>query len=201
MLVFFNVCAPPYILLRQHLSRFYNTGPLIPFKLSLARQQKICNLPGKEESVQVELEYQLYIGAKPEQVWQALIADEGVRQVFFGCTLRSSFRVGDEYAYVGPGNVGEETVHVYGHVLAFEPGRRFSYTEHPGPSYYENHAELQTRVTFELDPVGECTKLTLTNDNWNAGHPSYDKAREAWPIVISNLKSYVETGSALDLGW
>lgn len=149
----------------------------------------------------MDLTYDYYIAAKPEKVWHALVSDEGVKQIFFGCTIRSSFRVGDDYAYVGPGKDGDETVHVYGKVLAFEPNKTFSYTEHPGPSYYDNHAELETRVTFTLEPVGECTKLSLVNDCWPADHPGYENAKNAWSVVMSNIKSYVETGKTLDLGW
>lgn len=149
----------------------------------------------------MDLIYHYYIAAKPEDVWQILISDEAVRQVFFGSTIRSSFEVGDDYAYVGPGNDGDETVHVYGKVLAFEPNRTFSYSEHPGPSYHANHAELETRITFSLEPVGECTKLTLVNDHWPDNHPAYEKTQETWPVVMSNIKTYAEMGKTLDLGW
>lgn len=149
----------------------------------------------------MDLTYHYYIAANPQDVWQALVSDEGVKNIFFGCTLRSSFQIGSDYAYVGPGNDGSETVHVYGKVLAFEPERKFSYSEHPGPSYHENHGDLETRVTFTLEPVGACTKLTLVNDRWTQDHPSYENTQETWPVVMSNIKTYVETGKTLDLGW
>lgn len=149
----------------------------------------------------MELKYVVYIGAKPEEVWQAFISPEGTKAIFFGCILDSTFEVGAPYAYIGPGNDGDETVHVYGNVLAFEPNKLMSYTEHPGPSYRENHAELETRVTLTLEPVGNSTKITLVNDQWPADHPSYENTKESWPIILSNVKSYVETGKTLDLGW
>ncbi|WP_438447299.1 SRPBCC family protein [Gorillibacterium sp. sgz5001074] len=149
----------------------------------------------------MDLVYTLYIGATPEQVWDVLVSDEGVRAVFFGCTIRSGMKAGDDLAYVGPGNDGDETVHVYGKLLEVEPGRVFSYLEHPGPSYYSNHEELETRVTFTLDPVGGCTKLVLVNDKWAEGHPSYANTQEHWPMILSNIKTYAETGKTLDFGW
>ncbi|MNE97196.1 hypothetical protein D3C80_1955070 [compost metagenome] len=76
-----------------------------------------------------------------------------------------------------------------------------SYTEHPGPSYYENHEELETRVTFSLEPVGSSTKVTLVNDKWPDSHPGYNKASDSWIYIISNLKTLAETGKTLDLGW
>ncbi|WP_409343971.1 SRPBCC family protein [Paenibacillus sp. MBLB4367] len=149
----------------------------------------------------MDLKYVMYIGASPEQVWQAFISPEGTKAVFFGCILDSTFEVGAPYAYIGPGNDGDQTVHVYGNVLAFEPNKRMSYTEHPGPSYRDNHAELETRVTLTLEPVGTSTKLTLVNDNWPADHPSYENTKESWPMILSNMKTYAETGKTLDFGW
>jgi len=149
----------------------------------------------------MELKYVFYIDAEPAKVWDALITPEGTRHTFFGCVIRSTFRVGEPYAYVGPGQDGDETVHVYGNILAFEPNKIFSYTEHPGPSYHANHAELEARITFTLEPAGKCTKLTVVHDRWTPGHPSVAKADESWWMMLSNIKTYVETGKTLDLGW
>jgi len=142
-----------------------------------------------------------YIGALPDKVWELLIEPEGCRQLFFGSVLESSFEIGEPYAYVGPGNDGERTVHVYGNIIAFEPGKQISFSEHPGPSYYANHAELETRVTISFEQVGNSTKLTLVNDQWPDNHPSYEKTGDSWALIISNLKSLAETGRTLDLGW
>ncbi|WP_248929166.1 SRPBCC family protein [Paenibacillus hamazuiensis] len=148
-----------------------------------------------------DLRYELYIGAAPEAVWHALTSPEGTKAIFFGSVLKSTFEAGAPYEYVGPGNDGEETVHVYGKILEFEPYRIMSMTEHPGPSYRENHAELETRVTLTLETVGNCTKVTLVNDQWPDNHPSYENTKSSWPMILSSLKSFVETGKALDFGW
>lgn len=149
----------------------------------------------------MDLHYDFYIAATPEEVWHVLISDEGVSAIFWGCTIRSTFQVGEELAYVGPGNDGDQTVHVYGKLLEFEPNRIISYLEHPGPSYRENHADLETRVTITLEPVGKCTKLTLINDQWQEDHPSYASTSLHWPMILSNIKTYAETGKTLDLGF
>lgn len=146
----------------------------------------------------MDLHFVTYIDAKPEDVWHVLVSDEGVSKTFYGCTIRSTFQVGDELAYVGPGNDGDKTVHVYGKLIEFEPNRIISFLEHPGPSYYANHAELETRVTITLEPVGACTKLSLVNDQWPANHPAYENTRQNWSMILSNIKTYVETGKTLD---
>lgn len=149
----------------------------------------------------MDLKYVIYVGAKPEDVWQVFVSPEATKAIFFGCILKSTFEIGSPYEYIGPGAEGEETVHVYGTVLAYEPYRLMSYTEHPGPSYRENHAELKTRVTLTFETVGTSTKLTLVNDQWPEDHPSYENTKESWPMILSNLKSFVETGKTLDFGW
>jgi uncharacterized protein YndB with AHSA1/START domain len=148
----------------------------------------------------MDLKYVFYIAAKPEDVWEILVSPEGTKKTFYGSTIRSTFKVGDPIAYVGPGNDGDETVHVYGKILAFEPNKIFSFTEHPGPSYYPNHAELETRVTFTLEPVGQCTKLTLVNDHWPEQHPSHCNADQGWWMILNNIKTLAETGRTLNLG-
>ncbi|QJD86132.1 SRPBCC family protein [Cohnella herbarum] len=149
----------------------------------------------------MELKYVLYVGATPDKVWQALVSPEGTKAIFFGSTLLSTFEVGSSYEYVGPGNDGDETVHVYGTILVFEPNKVFSTTEHPGPSYNPDHARLQTRVTITLEPVGGTTRLTLVNDQWSDNHPSFERTSENWPYILSNIKTYAESGKALDYGW
>jgi len=142
-----------------------------------------------------------YIGAARERIWDILTKPEYVKQIFFGSVLQSTFETGSSFQYVGPGNDGDETVHVYGTVLAFEPCRMMSFLEHPGPSYYDNHAELESRITMTLETVGDCTKLVLVNDQWTDNHPSQAKTPESWPVVLSNIKTLAETGKTLNFGW
>ena len=142
-----------------------------------------------------------YIGATPEKVWDTLIGPEGTRAIFFDCLFQSELTPGSKFAYVGPGNDGEETVHVYGEIIDIDPGRMMSVIEHPGPSYYENHAELTSRITYTLEAVGETTKLTLVNDQFTENHPSFERSEDNWAVVVSNLKSYAETGKTLNFGW
>lgn len=149
----------------------------------------------------MELKYEFYIGAEQDKVWDILVSDEGVRQTFFGCVIESTFEPGAPFKYVGPGKYGDNTVHVYGTILAHEPRSVLSYLEHPGPSYHANHEELESRVTFTLETVGKCTKLTLVNDRYSEDHPSYENAKSHWWMILSNIKTLAETGKTLDFGW
>ncbi|OPA76221.1 polyketide cyclase [Paenibacillus selenitireducens] len=148
----------------------------------------------------MNLKYEFYINAEPEAVWHALVSPEGTRNIFYGCVLESSFKVGEPFAYIGPGNDGDQTVHVYGTIVGYEENKMMSCIEHPGPSYYPNHEELQSRMTYTLDKVGQCTKLTLINDEWSDNHPSMKTTESHWWMILSNIKTYVETGKTMDFG-
>ncbi|MFC9560092.1 SRPBCC domain-containing protein [Agromyces sp. NPDC056965] len=145
-----------------------------------------------------DFEMTLFVAAVPDRVWDAITGEEGSRAVMWGSALQGELAPGARYEYVGPGQDGDETVHVYGEVLQAVPGAILQLTEHPGPTYRENHAELRSRMTWRLEPAGESlTKLTFTNDEWSEGHPAESETSDTWPLVLSSFKSWVETGRAL----
>jgi uncharacterized protein YndB with AHSA1/START domain len=147
-----------------------------------------------------DFEMTVYIKADPQVVWDAITGDEGSRAVMWGSVFRGDLVPGGRYEYVGPGRAGDDTVHVYGDVLQAEPGVVLQLTEHPGPIYRDNHAELTSRMTWRLEAAGAgLTKLTFTNDEWSEGHPAQAETDETWPMVLSSLKSWVETGEAIPL--
>ncbi|GAB6992249.1 SRPBCC domain-containing protein [Paenibacillus pini] len=149
----------------------------------------------------MELKYEFYIGATPKRVWDILVTPEGTRQIFFGSILDSTFEEGAPFQYVGPGNDGDETVQVYGKILKYKEQELLSFLEHPGPSYHQNHEELESRLTMKLEVVGDCTKLTLINDQWSENHPSIESTKQNWWMILSNIKTLAETGKILDFGW
>ncbi|GAA2043998.1 SRPBCC domain-containing protein [Agromyces tropicus] len=140
----------------------------------------------------------LYLAADPERVWAAITGDEGNRAVMWGSVLRGTLAPGERIEYVGPGEDGDETVHVYGEVLEAEAPRRLRVTEHPGPTYRDDHAELTSRMTWDLEPAGDgLTRLTFTNDRWSDDNPARGHSVGTWPHVLSSWKSWIETGRAL----
>lgn len=152
------------------------------------------------ETTTQDFEMTIYIKADPLVVWNAITSEEGSRAVMWGSALRGDLVPGGHYEYVGPGNSGDETVHVYGDVLQAEPGAVLQLIEHPGPVYRENHADLTSRMTWRLESAGiGLTRLTFTNDEWSEGHPSMAETAATWPLVLSSLKSWVETGEAITL--
>jgi len=147
-----------------------------------------------------ELRYDFYIGATPDKVWEHLISPAYTKQIYYGSVIRSSFKVGELLEYIGPGADGDNTLHVYGEILEFSPQKALRFTHQVGPSYLKGGDNYKSRISWLLEPVGGSTKLTLIHDNWDLDDPSYAGSDTAWPQIMSNTKTLIETGKTLDLG-
>jgi DNA-binding transcriptional ArsR family regulator/uncharacterized protein YndB with AHSA1/START domain len=60
-------------------------------------------------------------------------------------------------------------------------------------------AEPRSTATFDLEPVGEQTKLTVTHSGFQAGSVIFPDIKEGWPKVMSWLKSFLESGRWKDV--
>ena len=47
---------------------------------------------------------------------------------------------------------------------------------------------------FELEPQGELVKLTVVHDHFEPGSVVAQMVSKGWPLVVSSLKSLLETG-------
>ncbi|MCH5583864.1 SRPBCC domain-containing protein [Shimazuella sp. AN120528] len=145
----------------------------------------------------MDLKYEIYIDGTLEQVWSVLVDPKFVKEIYYGSVIESTFQVGDSLAYVGPGADGDRTVHVYGNILAYEPTKKLSFTHYTGKAYNPDTEKYESRITYQLEKVGEVVKLTLVHDQWKPNDPSYEGSKSFWPIGLSMMKSLVETGKTL----
>jgi uncharacterized protein YndB with AHSA1/START domain len=65
----------------------------------------------------------------------------------------------------------------------------------------EAREEKHTRVTFEIEPIGEVTRLTVTHDRLEPGSEMLHGITEGWPKVLSSLKTLMEAGRPLPQLW
>ena len=139
--------------------------------------------------------YVSYIATTPEKLWKALTKPEFTAQYWFGMRLasESDWRVGSRFTALRsdgtPGDVGE--------VLECDPPRRLSLTYRPGDERVRH--EAPSRVTYELEPLGKEVRLTVTHDGFEEGSQLFEGVRVFWPQLLSSLKSFLETGAALDV--
>ena len=52
-------------------------------------------------------------------------------------------------------------------------------------------------MTFEIEPVADMVRLTVTHEDLEEGSEMQRKISQGWPRVLSSLKSLLETGRAL----
>jgi len=138
--------------------------------------------------------YVTYIATTPEKLWQALTDGAFTRQYWFGTTVESDWGHGSRVIFRAGGEV-----HDTGAVLECVPYRRLSYSWQV--EFHEVfRREKPSRVTFELEPTaGAEVKLTVTHDEFEPGSKVHAAVRNGWPLILSSLKSLLETGHASTL--
>ena len=135
--------------------------------------------------------YVIYIASTPEKLWQALTDGTFTRQYWFGTSVESDWSPGSRVIFRSGGEL-----HDTGEVLDWVPYRRLSYSWR-----VEFHdvfrREKPSRVTFELEPTGgHEVRLTVTHDEFEPGSKVHAAVRNGWPMILSSLKSLLETGRA-----
>jgi uncharacterized protein YndB with AHSA1/START domain len=88
-------------------------------------------------------------------------------------------------------------LHISGEVIECDPPRKLTVT------FNVNWPELieklgPTLVTYEIEPVGEAVRLTMTESHDRPlGDDILEGGRQGWPAILSSLKSVLETGAPL----
>ena len=150
--------------------------------------------------------YQVYIKAPAERIWAAITSSEWTQRYGYGGETELDLRPGGTYrAFASPEMKahGVPDVVVDGEVIEADPPRRLVMTWHPiwDP---ETAAEPPTRLSYEIEPgEGDVCKVTLVHET--TGSPRVDAmitgsiegAGGGWPFVLSDLKTLLETGTAL----
>jgi len=137
--------------------------------------------------------YVTYIRAPAQRVWDALTDPETNKAFWSGYSQQSTWRVGADYSIVDGAGKAWDT----GKVLAFDPPKHLSVTW-----LHQNDAALtaegHSTASFDLEPAGEgLTKLTVTHTMPLTRSKLIAAVSTGWPMVLSSLKSLLETGKAL----
>jgi uncharacterized protein YndB with AHSA1/START domain len=134
------------------------------------------------------LQFVFYIAVKPEKLWGGLFSAESNRIIFMGANFEADLKPGGSMKWIGSGADGKPTTFVKGEILRSEPPKLLQYTFQLGQS------PLKSRVTVELEPETEATKLTIRHDQWEEGDPAYAFCSDGWARILSRLKTLLETG-------
>jgi uncharacterized protein YndB with AHSA1/START domain len=136
--------------------------------------------------------YVTYIATTPEKVWKALIDGELTRQYWQGENV-SDWKTGSAWKHVRPDAGG--TVRVVGEVVESVPNKRLVLTW-ANPSDEADRAQ-HARVAIDIENTGEMVRVTITHDELSP--EMLRSISGGWPLVLSSMKSLLETGRPLDV--
>lgn len=136
--------------------------------------------------------FEIYIKTTPERLWQA-ITDPDLRAKYsFGVATESDWSVGS--AYRSRPRQAPDVLITEGENLEVDPPLRLVQSFR---AMWSDDVEAAgtSRVTWDIEPVGDSCRLTLTHDELpeNANEELYG----GWPMVLSGLKTLLETGEFL----
>jgi uncharacterized protein YndB with AHSA1/START domain/DNA-binding transcriptional ArsR family regulator len=149
----------------------------------------LTGLKHRLEDKTMQKVFEIYIKTTPECLWQAITDTEMRRKYTFGAVVTSDWKPGSRYQ-----GRGHENLIFEGENLEVDPPRRLvqSFTALWGEDV---KSEGTSRVTWEIEPVGDSCRLTVIHDQLR--EDANDQLYGGWPMVLSGLKTLLETGEML----
>jgi uncharacterized protein YndB with AHSA1/START domain len=150
-------------------------------------------LSGLKNALEERMEkvFEIYIKTTPERLWEAITDSEMRSKYNFGVRIKSDWTAGSLYEQSSPDGtrvLGE------GENLVVDPPRRL--VQNMRALWSEDvKKEGTSRVTWEIEPVGDSCRLTVTHDQLREG--AHDEVYGGWPMILSGLKTLLETGELL----
>jgi uncharacterized protein YndB with AHSA1/START domain/DNA-binding transcriptional ArsR family regulator len=142
-----------------------------------------------EESM--EKVFEIYIRTSPERLWEAITNPDIRARYQFGVGCHSEWTPGSSFTMEHPNRsdpLGQ------GVNLEVDPPRRLVQTMVAlwGEDVV---SEGTSRVTWEIEPVGDSCRLTVVHDQLREG--ANPQLYGGWPMILSGLKTWLETGQEL----
>ena len=135
--------------------------------------------------------FETYIKATPERLWDAITDPELRAKYSFGVKTDSDWTNGSSYKSSVPGVVDIAE----GENVEVDPPRRLVQSFRALWSD-EVKGVGTSRVTWEIEPVGSSCRLRVIHDQLADGANS--ELYGGWPMILSGLKTLLETGELLD---
>ena len=138
--------------------------------------------------------YVTYIRSTPPKVWQALTDSELTKQ-YWGHRNVSDWSVGSAWEHK---RNSTDATDIVGKVIESAPPKRLviSWAD-PGEA---KQPDKVSRVAYDIEPYkDDSVRLTVTHTELEPGSGMERGISAGWPLVLSALKSFLETGKALPL--
>jgi uncharacterized protein YndB with AHSA1/START domain len=138
--------------------------------------------------------YVTYIAATPEKVFEAITRPNLARR-YWGHENVSDWTPGSKWEHVRAND--QRTVELVGEVVEHSPPTRLVITW--ANASQADDPDAYSRVTFDIEPYEGMVRLTVSHDELQAGSGMANGVQKGWPVVLSSLKSFLETGRGLDV--
>jgi uncharacterized protein YndB with AHSA1/START domain len=159
-------------------------------KYALPVVAALSDLKSRLESPMQKI-YEIYIRTTPERLWEAITDSEIRSKYTFGARVTSDWTPGSRFEMAAPGAPG---LLGEGEILEADPPRRLVQTMVALWSE-DVKREGTTKVTWEIEPVGDSCRLVVTHDELREN--ANDELYGGWPMILSGLKTWLETGELL----
>ncbi len=150
-------------------------------------------LSGLKTKLEARMEkvFEIYIKTSPERLWEAITEPDIRSKYNFGTRITSDFTRGSRYQQShpsAPALIGE------GENLEVDPPRRLVQSMR---ALWDEDVKKEgtSRVTWEIEQVGDSCRLTVTHDELREG--ANEELYGGWPMILSGLKTWLETGQLL----
>ena len=136
--------------------------------------------------------YVTYIRTTAEKVWDALTNEELMKTYWFNMHQESNWTAGSSWEMKdSKGEVWDS-----GKILESQPPHKLVI------SWQHQHHEVTraegfSRMTYLIETAGPMVKLTVAHESDVENSDLIAKVSGGWPMVLSSLKSLLETGEAL----
>jgi uncharacterized protein YndB with AHSA1/START domain len=137
--------------------------------------------------------YVTYIRTTPEKLWRALTDPEFTRRYWVESWQECDWKPGAAWKLRTPGGDAAE-----GEVLEIDPPRRLVLAWRAGDAYPEVRIDGDSRFTFEIEPQKDSVKLTVIHEHDKPDSIQVRMVSDGWPLILSSLKSLLETGEPLE---
>jgi len=145
----------------------------------------------KAEGISYQIE--VYLKATKEQVWESLTVPKEASKYFMCPMIRCGSRAGEIIEY----GIGNEVM-IGGEIIVYQENDTLTYTFKFDPNTHKGTEEdITTIVKITISEDRGITKMLLVHSGFEKQDQSYVNITGGWPWIISNQKTYLETGKTL----
>lgn len=164
-----------------------------PWAIELTSLQKELERDTNMENMHQHVN-RIAIKAKPEQVWKALTDPAKTSKFWFNCSIRSTWEIESPFELWN----GEEKK-AEGIILAMDPPSKLVMSWR-FLTFPDTVSDNPSRITWEIESHAEfhgVTLVTIVHDEFEQAANTAKILQNGLPIVLSGMKTFLETGSTL----